>query len=123
MKCSGDAAVVGIEDVPAVPVNIRAENGDLSADLLLEMLHFTGFYIPFCIHIDVRRLVPDLDVSGRLDHMIQLMPPFLDADATHGKGDDYVSLFDKGVVEIAAVHACIGRGADCSSRRVESVYF
>ena len=31
--------------------------------------------------------------------MIQLMPPFLDADATHGKGDDHVSLFDKGIVD------------------------
>ena len=37
MKCSGDAAVIGIENIPAVPVNIRTENGDLPADLLLEI--------------------------------------------------------------------------------------
>ena len=107
MKCSGDAAVIGIENIPAVPVNIRTENGDLPADLLLKMLYLAGFYIPLGIDIDVRRLVPDLDVSRRLDHMIQLMPPFLDPNATHGKGNDHVSFFNEGIVEIAAVHACI----------------
>ena len=39
--------------------------------------------------------------------MIQLMPPFLDANATHGKGNDHVSFFNESVVEVAAVHACI----------------
>ena len=37
VKCSDHAAVVGVEDIPAVPVNIRTENGDLPADLLLEI--------------------------------------------------------------------------------------
>ena len=37
VKCSGDAAVVGIENIPTVPVNVRTENGDLPADLLLEI--------------------------------------------------------------------------------------
>ena len=107
MKCSDHTAVVGIKNIPAVPVNIRTENGDLPADLLLKMLYLAGFYIPLGIDIDVRRLVPDLDVSGRLDHMIQLMPPFLDPNATHGKGNDHVSFFDKGVIQVAAVHASI----------------
>ena len=48
--------------------------------------------------------------------MIQPMPPFLDANATHGKGDDHVSLFDEGIVEVAAVHAWggdeVGRGGE-----------
>ena len=38
VKCSDHTAVVGIKNIPAVPVNIRTENGDLPADLLLEML-------------------------------------------------------------------------------------
>jgi len=29
--------VIGIENIPTVPVNVRTENGDLSADLLLEI--------------------------------------------------------------------------------------
>ena len=37
VKCSDHTAVVGIENIPAVPVNIRTENGDLPADLLLEI--------------------------------------------------------------------------------------
>ena len=37
VKCTGDAAVVGIEDIPAVPVDIRTENGNLTANLLLEI--------------------------------------------------------------------------------------
>ena len=55
--------------------------------------------------------------------MIQLMPPFLDADATHGKGDDHVSLFDKGVIQVAAVHASIGRCGDRSGRRIQTFDF
>ena len=55
--------------------------------------------------------------------MIQLMPPFLDPNATHGKGNDHVSLFDECVVQIAAVHAGIGGGADCAGRGIQTVDF
>ena len=39
------------------------------------------------------------------------------ADAPHLEGNDYISLFDEGVVQITTVHACIGGGADRSGRR------
>ena len=51
------------------------------------------------------------------------MPPFLDPNATHGKGNDHVSLFDKGVVEIAAVHACVRRSGNRSGRRIQTFDF
>ena len=55
--------------------------------------------------------------------MIQLMSPFLDPNATHGKGNDHVSLFDEGVIQIAAVHACIGRSRNRSGRRIQTFDF
>ena len=55
--------------------------------------------------------------------MIQLMPPFLDADATHSKGNDHVSLFDEGIVEVAAVHASVRRGGNRPGRRIQTFNF
>ena len=55
--------------------------------------------------------------------MIQLMPPFLNANATHGKGNDYVSFFDKGVVQVAAVHACVRRSGNRSGRWIQTFDF
>ena len=55
--------------------------------------------------------------------MIQLMPSFLDADATHGKGDDHVSLFDEGIVEVAAVHARVRRSGNRSGRWIQTFDF
>ena len=42
---------------------------------------------------------------------------------SHGKGNDHVSLFDECVVQIAAVHAGIGGGADCAGRGIQTVDF
>ena len=55
--------------------------------------------------------------------MIQLMPPFLDANATHGKGNDHVSFFNESVVEVAAVHACVRRSGNRSGRRIQTFDF
>ena len=55
--------------------------------------------------------------------MIQPMPPFFDANATHGKGDDHVSLFDESVVQVAAVHACVRRSGNRSGRRIQTFDF
>ena len=55
--------------------------------------------------------------------MIQLMPPFLDPNATHGKENDYVSFFNESVVEVAAVHACVRRSGNRSGRRIQTFDF
>ena len=55
--------------------------------------------------------------------MIQLMPPFLDPNATHGKGDDHVSFFNEGIVEVAAVHACIRRSGNRPGRWIQTFDF
>ena len=51
------------------------------------------------------------------------MPPFLDANATHGKGDDHVSFFNEGIVEVAAVHACIRRSGNRPGRWIQTFDF
>ena len=51
------------------------------------------------------------------------MPAEFHIKATHLKGNDDVPLFDECVVEIAAVHAGIGGGADCTGRGIQTVDF
>ena len=58
-----------------------------------------------------------------LSGTIQLMPPFLDSNATHGKGNDHVSFFNESVVEVAAVHACVRRSGNRSGRRIQTFDF
>ena len=51
--------------------------------------------------------------------MIQSIPSFFNANATHSKGDDYISLFDEGIVQVTAIHACIRRCGDRSGRWIQ----
>ena len=35
--------------------------------------------------------------------------------------NDHIAFFDKGVVQVAAVHACVGGGTDRSGRRRQTL--
>ena len=63
-------------------------------------VNLTGFHVTFCVYIYSGGLVVNLDISGRLDHTIQQMSAFFNINPTHLKGDNHISFFDKGIVEI-----------------------
>ena len=49
------------------------------------------------------------------------MPSGFYAHAPHLKVDDHIPLFDEGIVQVAAIHACVGGGADRSGRRRQAL--
>ena len=46
------------------------------------------------------------------------MPAEFNVKATHFNRNDHISLFDKCVVKVTAIHSCIRGDADCSGRWV-----
>ena len=119
-KSAGNTAVIGVNGGGAVPIWIGTENGNLTVCVGLEIVNLAGFHIAFGVHVNARCFVENLDISGRLHHTVEGVTAFFQPYATHFKADDEVSLFDEGVVEVAAVHACIAGGADRSGRRVQT---
>ena len=87
------------------------------------MFHRAGFHIAFGAHVNACRFVIELEIAGGFHHTVQGVTAFFDVHSTHLKGNDDVPLFDECVVQIAAVHAGIGGGADCAGRGIQTVDF
>ena len=69
-------------------------------------------------YIYARGRIVDLDVAGRLHHLIKLMSAGFHAYAAHLKGNNDITLLDESVVQVAAVHTRIAGGADRTGGRI-----
>ena len=119
-KSARNTAVTGVNGGCAVPVQVGAENGNLTVCVGLEIVNFAGLHIALGVHVNACGLVENLDISGRLHHTVESMTSFFQTYTTHFKADDEVSLFDESVVEVTAVHTCVAGSADRSGRWVQT---
>ena len=116
-ECTRDLAVICHDGFRGVPVDIRAEYGNLTSDKLLEVADLAGLDIAFGENVYACGLVVDFYISARFHHLVELMSSGFYSYTSHLKVNDHIPLFDEGVVQVAAVHSSIGGGADCAGRR------
>ena len=106
-----------------IPINIRTENRNLPGGEFFKIINLAGLDIALRVNVNTCGLVINLDIARRLHNLVKLVPPLLDVHAPHLKRNDNISLFDEGVVQIAAVHTGITGGADRSGRRRQALDF
>ena len=110
MKSAVYLTVNGINRFIAVPVYVGADYTYLTADELSEVRNITGLNVPLGIYINARCLIHYLHILRCLYNLVKLMPACFHVHTSYFKSDNDVTLFDKGIIKIRAVHSCINSG-------------
>ena len=121
-KCAGDLRIVRHDRGRGIPINVGAEYGNLSRCKLFKVLHLAALHIALRKYIYACGRVVDFNIARRLHHLVKLMPAGFHAYAAHLKGNDNIPLLNESVVQLAAVHALIARGADRAGGRIQSFH-
>ena len=82
-----------------------------------------GLHIALCVDIDIFCPVIHFHIARWLDNFVQGVAILFNFDSTHGKRNDQISLFNKGVVQITSIHSGVGGGGNRTGWRIQAVNF